>query len=67
MLENDRRLFIYYFGRDAADDEAAEDGDFRGDAAEDEAAENEVDGATVNCDIPSPPVNQHYTNLEVAL
>jgi len=51
-----------------------ENGDFDSDtergAAEDEAAEaseDEVDGTTVNYDIPSPPVDQHYSNLEVAL
>jgi len=53
------------FERDATEDEA-ENGDFGREAAEDEASEDEVDGATVNYDIPSPPVDQHY-NLEVAL
>jgi hypothetical protein len=67
MLENDRMLLIYYFGRDAADNVAAEAGDFGGGAGEDEAAEDEVDGAIVNCDIQNPPVDQHYNNLEVAL
>ena len=60
MLVNDRRFFIYSFGRDTAEDEAAENGDFgRGapddEAAEDEASEDEVDGATVNYDILSLP------------
>jgi len=40
MLVNDRRFFIYNFGRDAAEDEAAGNGDFERDAAEDDAAEN---------------------------
>jgi len=72
MLVNDRRFFIYNFRRDATEDEAAEDeaaenGDFGREAAEDEASEDEVDGVTVNYDIPSPPVDQHCSNLEVAL
>jgi len=40
MLVNDRRFFIYNFGRDAGEDEAAENGDFERDAAEDEVTEN---------------------------
>jgi hypothetical protein len=40
MLINDRRFFIYNFGRETAEDEAAENGDFERNAAEDEAAEN---------------------------
>ena len=63
VLVNYRRSFIYSFGRDTAEDEAAENGDFERDAAEDEAAENgdfgreaakdeasedAVDGNTVN-------------------
>jgi hypothetical protein len=66
-LENDRRLFIYYFKRDAADNMSARTETLGGGAAEDEEAEDEVDGAIVNCDILSPPVDQHYNNLEVAL
>jgi len=82
MLVNDRRFFIHNFGRDAADDEAAENGDSERDAAEDEAtgkrdfgkgaaedeaSEDKVDGATVNYDIPSPPTGQHHNNPEVSL
>jgi len=52
MLENDRKLFIYNFGRDAAEGEVAGD---------------EVDGATMNYDIPDHPMDQHCNNLEVAL
>jgi hypothetical protein len=64
MLVNDRRFFIYNFGRDAAKDKAAENGDFERDAAGDQAADTvngdfgreaaEVDAATVNYIIPSP-------------
>jgi len=72
MLVNDRRFFIYYFGRDttedeAAEEEAAENGDFGREATEDEASEDEVDGATVDYDIPSPSVDQRCSNLGGAL
>ena len=55
VLVNDRTFFIYNFRRDAAEDEAAENGDFKRGAAEDGASEDEVDGATVNYDILSLP------------
>ena len=42
-------------------------GDLGRDVVEDEVAEDGVDRATVNYDIPSPPVDQHYNNLEVPL
>ena len=46
VLLNDRRFFIYNFGRDT--DDAAENGDFGGETAEDEASEDAVDGKTVS-------------------
>jgi hypothetical protein len=47
VLVDDRRFFIYNFGRDAAEDKSAENGDFEREAAEDEASEDEVHGATI--------------------
>jgi hypothetical protein len=63
MLVNDRRFFIYNFGRDAAEDKTAKNRDFKRDAAGDEASEDEVDRATVNYNIPSPPVEQSRSSF----
>jgi hypothetical protein len=65
MLVKNRKLFIYNFRRKAAEDDAVENGDFERDVVEDGAFEGEVDGATVNYDIPSPPEDQHYDTLEL--
>jgi hypothetical protein len=60
-----RQFFIHNFRRKAAEDDAVENGDFERDVVEDGAFEGEVDGATVNYDIPSPPEDQHYDTLEL--
>jgi hypothetical protein len=80
--KNDPWIFIYNFERDtteeaengdfeidAAKDEAHENGDSGREEADNEAlaSEGEVDGATVSYIISSPPADQRYSNLEVAL
>ena len=49
-------LFIHRFGGYIAQGEAAETGNFGNDAVQGEVAEDVVDGATVNYNIPSPPL-----------